>query len=492
MDAQKNGRIKYYFKELRPDFEDELIKLVNEKGEIITDKTLDNVLAYSRLKGYFKCACCGQEYECFIYNLTKRGTTKGCPRCVWHHISRAKVNETNSFYAAHKEIFGCEPENFKLLGSDPIAASTTAKDIARGSRRKIQINCTRCHTTLISSPFAFLNTDGCKNCNTTQRSKPERALQKLLERRLKEAVMFNTAANINMLGRRNNCDCIINGVIDAAPVVIQYDGKYFHKDRRDVDLWVNERCYAAGYKVIRIREDGLKPLPERSGLYQVSAPCKPTQGSAPPIKLLDSLNEVFKIMNSLGYSLTLISVDELKNILVEIRIEENGIRPAVKEWLAAYDFYVVNGGKTPLSYGAKVFYKGKMFCLYSKFADYIYRSGFNEFEKTELKKRGIRTEKAITVRSDEKIKTIIELAKKHATPKQKINQSWMSQFNLGGYYNNFTTSIKSNAKTISTQDYINLININFYMPKDISLKDWLLQNRPEQYAEVMALATTAA
>lgn len=492
MDTLRKANIntKHYFKELRPDFKDELIKVIDGKGRVIKGITIDDVAAMSRHRGYFKCAYCGREYNSSFHDLLNR-TTTGCRHCGLYQISANKVNDANSFYAAHIERFGCEPENFKIIEPGLGAMGATAKTISYGSNWKIQVNCARCHATLITSPKAFLKAEGCRHCNTTQYSKPERVLQKTLKKRLGKAVLFNTAADIDMQGRKTNCDCVIKGVSNATPVVIQYDGDFYHKDKTGVDIWVNERCYAAGYDVIRIRAGELDLLPEKEKLHQIVAPKHSLSSPGSTEQYLVSLNNVFNVMNSLGYSLEPVSMEELKETATEIRMEENGIRPSVSKWLKMYDFYVENGGITPMPRRVKIIYEGQSVSLHSRFERFLYETGLTELEKNEFKKRGLPTER-FHRENDEKVQLIIELIDKHSAHGQKINRTWMTRFGLTQQYNSLVNAIKLERKTLGSKEFSELLQCNFYMPNNIPLKDWLLANRPEQYAAVMALSTTAA
>jgi hypothetical protein len=55
-------------------------------------------------------------------------------------------------------------------------------------------------------------------------------------------------------------------VIEDTKTIYQYDGRYWHKDRAETDLHVAKRHIAAGYRVIRLRDNGLPVLPETPGL----------------------------------------------------------------------------------------------------------------------------------------------------------------------------------------------------------------------------------
>lgn len=491
MDTYGPKKIKQISKELRPGFTGKLIKVVDKDGNQVNGATWDNIMDFPgrySFRYYIECQYCGKEYSALLSNLLRRKVS-GCHHCSKYQLSRAEVNEFNSFHAKHKEIYGCEPENFKVLEPGLATMGATAKTISYGSRWKIQINCARCHATLKTTPHDALRTEGCPNCKVAGRSKPEKILQKLLKKRLGDAVLLNTAADIDMLGRKTDCDCVINGIEGAEPVVIQYDGYFFHKDKADKDLWVNERCYDAGYNVIRMRGNGLTPLPERDRLYQIATPSESLMASSALARFLDSLNEVFNIMNSLGYSLTLVSMDELKETAAEARTDERSIRPSLKKWLAAYDFYVANGGKVPMPKSATVFFEGKLIKLKNRFNTFVYRVVLNEFEKAEFEKRGLRTWK-IHCGHNTQAERIVKLAREHSVPEQKINSAWMSQFNRL-QHGAMVKGIKEDYENINLQNYAELLSVNFYMTNDISLKDWLFINRPEKYAEVMAFVESS-
>jgi hypothetical protein len=245
------------------------------------DLTPDQVVSGTPKKYWFICPE-GPDHEWDANLASRTGQGIGCP-CCSHH----KVSVTNSLATRFPEIAA---QWHPTLNGD-----LTPDKIVAGTPRKFWWLCSDNpeHEWAASSSnrIGFSKT-GCPYCDLKPRSREEIRLAFEL------SVLFEFDIDDHKITVGTDIyDCDI--VIRDNQLIVEYDGKFYHRDRGEQDLKKTNALKAAGWNVIRVRE---RPLPDISQL-DVSIP-----NHAKPKSVTDSV--LLKIRDSLN-----IQIDGLSSYL---------------------------------------------------------------------------------------------------------------------------------------------------------------------------------
>jgi hypothetical protein len=178
----------------------------------------------------------GHSYESMINNRTQKKYPNGCPYC-----SGRRVGEDNNLLFLFPEIAKewHPTKNGKL----------TPKDFVSGSNKKVWWLCPKGHShhSVIASRTGK-NLTGCPFCSN-QSSQPEIRI-------LSELKWFFDEVN-----SRYKVDGVeIDIFLPNFNIGIEYDGSYWHKDKKDSDLEKNQFLLSKDIHLIRVRQHPLKSL----------------------------------------------------------------------------------------------------------------------------------------------------------------------------------------------------------------------------------------
>lgn len=219
------------------------------------DKTKNKILpseiaAGTRKKAWWICPK-DHSYEMSIVHKTRRSS--GCPYCSGQRL----LDGFNDLVTTHPLL--CKDWDHALNDKAP-------SEVSRGSVYRAFWKCEKNHSwrTAVCNR-TNKNPTGCPKCAETSTSKIQQAFHKELSTLIPDLkcdvripVAFNTRKSMS-----------VDMVSDAIKVVIEYDGIYYHSGQcsskpiqwhLDHDRDKTQALMDAGYRVVRIRENGLVHL----------------------------------------------------------------------------------------------------------------------------------------------------------------------------------------------------------------------------------------
>ena len=285
------------------------------------DLTPDDVAVASNMKVWWRCEE-GHEWEAVIPSRTLNGN--GCPYCAgqrvsdanrlsirnpelipeWHSSKNGNLTPYKVSYGSDRKVWwlcergheweavivsraligaGCpycsghrvtDENRLSLLAPELVRewhptrnGDLTPDDVSYGSARKVWWSCERGHEweAAISSRSKGI---GCRSCSLPHRSRVEIYLACELAAFFEDIDPTRTH-NITMPeGRSMDVDILIG----SQNLVIEYDGAYWHEDKLDADIEKSEMLKAAGWNVMRVREEPLEPVQPDDLLCSVTYP----------------------------------------------------------------------------------------------------------------------------------------------------------------------------------------------------------------------------
>lgn len=260
-----------------------LLFLYPETSKLLNEK-LSGVRASSILPGSGKSLVwnCATKDPSHIHKAQVRdktglahgGKAIGCPYCTNHRVSA-----TNNLAYLSPML----AKQFNVLKN-----GITPDKIIAGSNTNYIWSCdkNKGHPDWrASSANRFRQGTDCPQCNTWSTSRAETAFR---DRALKSKLLTKVSKNHNkklLIPWRKNkgmsVDIVGYHARTKQPVVIEYDGSYYHADPKNIerDEAKTKALLMAGYLVVRIRENKLLPLPipSNSELLQLNHKSDPTQ-----------------------------------------------------------------------------------------------------------------------------------------------------------------------------------------------------------------------
>ena len=147
------------------------------------------------------------------------------------------------------------------------------------------------------------NGSGCPFCSLTPQSRQELIITFELLKFFKD---------INPKGHKTRLDGRLRAIdifISDLNLAIEFDGSYWHKDKRATDKIKSEMLMEKGYQVIRIREEPLKKIHENDIIST-----KPYSGKDLINKILKRILDLYSLSNSVERKIhNYISKDSLQN-----------------------------------------------------------------------------------------------------------------------------------------------------------------------------------
>jgi hypothetical protein len=203
--------------------------------------TSHDVVAGTNRKYWWKCTE-GPDHEWVISVNDRTYGQYGCPYCAGQ-----KVSVTNSLAALFPKI--AKQWHHKKNGKDSPDAVTSK------TNKKVWWNCPinsdhEWPATIASRTFMK---SGCPFCTVVPRSKTELYL----------AFELFHFFDIDMDAHKINSPeglLDVDIIIDAHKLVVEFDGRYFHKGKEDFDRKKAGLLEEMGWRVIRVRESPLEPL----------------------------------------------------------------------------------------------------------------------------------------------------------------------------------------------------------------------------------------
>lgn len=204
---------------------------------------------------WWKCDKCGSSWKTAI-RIRVRGF--GCPKCAHDNLgeynSKLKlIKGVNDFGTLYPEI-ASEWDYEKNLGLTPF-------DVIPGSNKRVWWKCSKGHEWQTTVVARTARGSGCPKCCSAGTSFPEQAIYYFLD-------MFFHDEIENRYKLKDK-----KGYIEAdiyllkQNIVIEYDGKYWHKDKQEKDLEKECRIKAMGIRFIRIAEHNRNKVIENCILY---------------------------------------------------------------------------------------------------------------------------------------------------------------------------------------------------------------------------------
>ena len=206
-------------------------------------------------------------------DFTPNDITPGSNKIVWWKCDKADDHEWTASIVNRSNGSGCSccdgrtavPSNCLATLNPKLArewhptknGDFTPNDITPGSKKKVWWKCDKAddhewYTTIKDRS----NGDGCPWCTLTPQSRQELIITFELKTIFK---------NIDPKGFKTRLDGRLRAIdifIPTLKLAIEFDGNYWHKDKKALDKIKSELLIDEGYKVIRIREEPLKKIHE--------------------------------------------------------------------------------------------------------------------------------------------------------------------------------------------------------------------------------------
>ena len=266
----------------------------------------------SNKKVWWKCEK-GDDHEWCVKPTDRTGYNTGCPYCSnkkvalsnclatthpklakeLHPIKNGKLNPQDVYAGSFKKIWWkCDKgddHEYEMLLSDrkrgyncpicrglKVVGSTSLEytnpellkqwDYARNkikpseitvnSNKKVWWKCDKAndHVWMISPNSRYTQKSGCPYCDLTPQSKQELTITFELMKLFK---------NIDPKGLKTRLEGRLRAIdiyIPKLNLCVEFDGSYWHKDKRDIDKIKSEMLFEEGFKLIRVREEPLKKI----------------------------------------------------------------------------------------------------------------------------------------------------------------------------------------------------------------------------------------
>lgn len=205
-----------------------------------TSLTAEAIFARSRKKYPWICSL-GHTWEASAKNRVQNGS--GCPDCSG---SRVLVGFNDFATVVPHLVHQWHPTR-----NGPL----TPQQVTWGSKKRVWWLCGEGHEW--KAVIARRRTRGCRKCALKGTSRVEQALFDACTAWLDEPQHLRS---VRVGGKRLSLD--IGGLFAGVPVVVEYDGSYFHADAVERDMAKTQALLDAGYVVVRVREANNTVLPD--------------------------------------------------------------------------------------------------------------------------------------------------------------------------------------------------------------------------------------
>ena len=180
-----------------------------------------------------------------IYSMSPkdRAKNRNCSYCSGH-----LVHETTSLQKTHPEI---AKQWHSTKNGD-----LTPNDVTSGSNKKVWWKCNKGEDHEWPSMIGniSIHKQGCPFCTLTPQSKQELTISFELMKLF--GMIDPKGLKIRLRGKLRAIDIFI----PKLNLCIEFDGAYWHKEKRDIDKIKSEMLFKEGFKLIRVREEPLKKI----------------------------------------------------------------------------------------------------------------------------------------------------------------------------------------------------------------------------------------
>jgi hypothetical protein len=231
------------------------------------DLTPDKVSTASRRRVWWLCPA-EHEWEGVIADRTK---TAGCPWCT-----RALPSPEYNFTT--------EAPHAGSMWHPTLNGDRLATDVLPRSSAKAWFACEQGHAFKGVVGLVAAQRWGCDQCSVRSESKVEVALYDALAAHYSVAPRNTRIKTPGKNGRPRTPDIILSG----HRVIVEFDGGWWHRQMLDRDTAAFAEYASHGYRLIRIREEGLPLI----GEWDLTVPARRRPVDAPDLarRVLDHLN----------------------------------------------------------------------------------------------------------------------------------------------------------------------------------------------------------
>ena len=235
------------------------------------DLTPYDVSKGSHKKVWWKCDK-GDDHEWRV-DVRSRLNMSKCPICC-----NQKVVKSNCLATTHPNI---AKEWHPTKNGD-----LTPYDVVAGSSKKVWWNCEKGEDHEWKSQISNVTRDlsNCPFCTLTPQSKQELIIMFELSKLFK---------NIEPKGFKTRLDGRLRAIDIFIPnlnLCIEFDGHYWHKNKRDLDKIKSEMLFEKGFKLIRVREEPLTKIYETDVISK-----KPYNGKLVTNDILSTILSMFDL-----------------------------------------------------------------------------------------------------------------------------------------------------------------------------------------------------
>ena len=204
-------------------------------------------------------------------NLTPLDITSGAIKKVWWKCPKGEDHEWKAMVLSRKSGRNCPIcTNLKIVKSNSLQTlnpklakewhptkngNLTPSEVGEGSAKKVWWKCSKGEDhewkAMVLSRKSGRN---CPFCSLTPQSKQELTITFELMKLFKNIDPKGLKAKLG--GRLRAIDIFI----PKLNLCIEFDGSYWHKDKRDIDKIKSEMLFEEGFKLIRVREEPLEKL----------------------------------------------------------------------------------------------------------------------------------------------------------------------------------------------------------------------------------------
>lgn len=262
--------------------ENDLATVAPEVAAMLSEKDKHfafEVTAGSNRKLTFVCPDCKKEFEAKICKVTN--VVYPCPYCrdtkiLANHMDLETYLKKNN----REDILNC------IRPDSPYQAS----EVSYSSNKTLFLNCPECGNKWVISAN-YLTAQGisymCGNCNQTTNfiSKPEQYAVRIAMGFARENGVPNAFDEVRHIFGYNN-KYGVDFVDNTRKVCMEYNGVYWHKDKKRVDCYKFIKIHNAGYTFIRILEPGLKAFDKK---YDIVLPKNYKHGNEYESKIMEDL-----------------------------------------------------------------------------------------------------------------------------------------------------------------------------------------------------------
>lgn len=198
---------------------------------------------------WWKCPAYGHDYQSRVYNRTYG---QGCPYCSGNKVLKG----FNDLFTTHPAL----SKEFLILENAPLHPGV----VSSGSHSKVWWKCQNSHVWKTAVKDRVMG-NGCAQCSEAQTSKIQQAFHKELSKLIPD-LQCDVRIPVKL---RKRSSVAVDMLSESLKVAIEYDGRYYHSGGRSGQTMAShiandtEKTQAlldAGYRVVRIRENGLPHL----------------------------------------------------------------------------------------------------------------------------------------------------------------------------------------------------------------------------------------